>query len=61
MTCHPVCIPTDKRGYPHNIFLISLQKHVVGTHLKCLGEALLMRSHNICFHGEIRKISALFG
>ena len=25
-------IATDKRGYPHNNFLISLQKHVVGTH-----------------------------
>ena len=26
-----VYIATDKRGYPHNIFLISPQKHV-GTH-----------------------------
>ena len=25
-------IATDKRGYPHNIFLISQWKHVVGTH-----------------------------
>ena len=24
-------IATDKRGYPHNIFLISRGKHVVGT------------------------------
>ena len=25
-------IVTDKRGYPHNIFLISQRIHVVGTH-----------------------------
>ena len=30
--------------------------YVVGTHLKCLTESLLMSTHNICFHGEIRKI-----
>ena len=30
-------------------------KHVVGTHWKCLGEVLLIRTHNICFWGEIRK------
>ena len=41
-------IATDKVGYPHNIFLISQ------------GEALLMSTHNICFHLEIRKISAFF-
>ena len=32
------------------------QKHVVGTHYKCLNEALLMSTHNIYFHREIRKI-----
>ena len=31
----------------------------MGTHLKCLTEALQMNSHNICFHGEIRKIFSL--
>ena len=45
-------IATDKRGYPHNIFLISLQKHML---------LVLIRTHIICFHGEIRKISAFFG
>ena len=30
--------------------------YVVGTHQKCLGEALLMRTHNICFCADIRKI-----
>ena len=28
----------------------------VGTHKKRLTEALLMSTHNVCFHGEIRKI-----
>ena len=32
----------------------------MGTHWKCLDELLLMSTHNICFHGEIRKISVLF-
>ena len=34
----------------------STKTYVVGTHNKRLGEALLMSTHNICFHGEIRKI-----
>ena len=39
-----------------NIFLISLRKHVVGTHQKRLTEAFLMRSHNICFLWRNKKI-----
>ena len=31
-----ITIATDKRGYPHGIFLISWQTYVVGTHLKHL-------------------------
>ena len=53
-------IAPDKRGYPRNIFLISSQKHV-GTHQKCLAEALLISTHNICFCEEIRKMSVPFG
>ena len=34
----------------------SMKTYVVGTHQKCLGEALLMSTHNICFHGEIIKL-----
>ena len=34
----------------------STKTYVVGTHLKCLTEALLMSTHNLCFCGEIRKI-----
>ena len=33
-----------------------MKTYVVGTHYKHLGEALLMSTHDICFHGEIRKI-----
>ena len=34
----------------------SMKTYEVGTHKKCLAQALLMSTHNICFHGEIRKI-----
>ena len=43
-------IATDRRRYPHNIFLISRWSG-----------ALLISTHNICFSWEIRKISAVFG
>ena len=33
-------------------------KCVVGTHQRCLTEALLMSTQNICFYGEIRKITS---
>ena len=36
--------------------LIATNPQVVGTHNKHLIELLLMSTHNICFHGEIRKI-----
>ena len=39
----------------------SLEAPVVGTHWKCLAERLLKSTCNICFHGEIRKISIYFG
>ena len=35
--------------------------YVVGTHKeRNLTEVLLMSTHNICFHEEIRKISNMF-
>ena len=41
-----------------NIFsYFFMTTYVVGTHLKDLLEALLMSTHNICFCGEIRKVS----
>ena len=44
-----------------NIFIhFSTKTYVVGTHKKHLSEVLLMSTHNICFHGEIRKISIYF-
>ena len=61
------CIATDKRGYLHNIFLISRQKRMLWVLIRSASlritnaEALLMNTHNICFRREIRKISAFFG
>ena len=54
------CIATDKRGYPQYFSYFSMKTYVVGTHLKHLAEVLLMSTHNICFRGEMRKISAFF-
>ena len=51
-------IGLDKSEYKVNIFLILSQKHV-GTHQKCLVEVLLMSTHNICFHGDIRPLAGL--
>ena len=50
-------IATDKRG-SHIIFFLFLHENI------CYGyslEVLLMSTHNMCFRGEIRKISAFFG
>ena len=45
-------------------FLCSMKTYVVVlincALLKCLAEALLMSTHNICYRGEIRKISIFF-
>ena len=60
-------IGVDKSGYRVNIFLIPPQKNICcgyslevpwqGTsNEKCLGKALLMSTHNMCFCREIRKI-----
>ena len=38
-----------------------MKTYVLGTELQSLEEALLFSIHNICFHEEIRKISAFFG
>ena len=35
---------------------ISVKRYVVDIHQKRLAEGLLMSTHNISFHGEIRKI-----
>ena len=54
-------IATDKRGYPHNIFLISPQNICCGYSLEAPRWGASNEYHNICFCGEIRKISAFFG
>ena len=51
-------IGLDKSGYQVNIFRITPRKHVLWVLIRS-PEALLMSSHNIWFHGEIRKISIL--
>ena len=42
-------IATDKRGYPHNIFLISQRKHMLWVLIRSEAEALLMSTHNMFF------------
>ena len=37
----------------------STKTYIVGTHYKCLAKIPKMSTHNICFHGEVRKISIL--
>ena len=53
-------IATDKAPFSSEkcwyLSYFSMKTYVVGTHLKYLTEALLMSTHNICFHGEIRII-----
>ena len=44
---HDVYLAPDTGRYYHNIFLISPQKHI---------EGIVMNTHNICLHEEIRKI-----
>ena len=48
-----VNIPSDRKGYKVNVFLISPQKHMLRVD-KYLGKALLM-SVTTCFCGEIKK------
>ena len=54
-----ICVAPDKVFFYSNrkvlVFFLFLHKtYIVDTHKKCLFEALLMNTHNICFHGEIR-------
>ena len=37
------------------IFFFSTKTYVVTPHQNCLGEMVLMRGHNVCFYGKIRK------
>ena len=51
-------IGLDKSGYQVNIFLFLHGNIYCGYSLEAR-EALLMSTHNICFHGEIGQISML--
>ena len=55
------CIAPDKPGIKKYFSYFSMKAFVVATHEEYLGEVFLMSSHNICFHGEIRKNSVLYG
>ena len=48
-------ITPDKRGI-QIIFFLFLHENIGSRYtLQCLNKALLIRSHNIWFHGEIKK------
>ena len=52
-----VCIALDKALHSTKTVLIFffyfyIKTYIVSTHQKRLNEALLMSTHNICFHGE---------
>ena len=56
--CH-IIAPDKALFFIQKVFLFFLFFHemcVVGTHLRHLCKVFLMRTHNIHFHGEIRKI-----
>ena len=63
MLSHFVLILQEKVNHKHSsgqegqsdkhFSYFSMKTYVMGTHLKCLNEALLMSIHIICFHGEI--------
>ena len=42
---------------PDNYFFKVQENICCGYSLECLIEALLMNTHNICFHEEVRKTS----
>ena len=53
-------IGLDKGGYPVNIFFISPRKHMLWYSLEVPRRDASNEYHNICFCGEIRKISILW-
>ena len=57
-----VRIAPDKAHFNRKVLIFFLFLHIntyCGTHYKRLAESFLMSTHNICFHGEIRKYSRL--
>ena len=55
LNCHLYLYISLEKNTILKIFLFLHKKNVVGTHLKCLGEACQMSTHIMCFRGEIRK------
>ena len=58
--CSDSHIATDKRGDPHNIFVFLHENICCGYSLEAPRRGASNEYHNICFRGEIRKISAFF-
>ena len=54
-----VCFRDDERGYLDYVFLVSPHRYMLWVLRNTL--AMLISTNNICVHGEVRKISALFG
>ena len=53
-------IAADKRGCQESIFLISPQKRILWYSLEVPQQGTSNEYYNICFCGEIRKISKSF-
>ena len=48
--------------YPQHMFLLRNKKDIMWIPpLICSYDVLLMSTYKVCFHGEIRKISFMFG
>ena len=60
--CEPLlvaCVISSLFSYVGSFF-IPAQKHMLWELVSHLSEALLMNTHDIYFHGEIRKLSVFF-
>ena len=51
----------DKRELDEYCSYSCMKTYIGGTYQKCLSEALLISTYNICFHAEIRKTSPVLG
>ena len=56
-----MCIDLDKNGYSDIFFFYFPMKTCYGYSLEVYWRVSSNEYNNMCFHGEIRKISILFG
>ena len=57
--CSLISLYKNIYGYQVIVFLFLHENICCGTHQKRLAKALLMSTHNICFHGGTGQISIL--